>query len=97
MKLLNAESNIYADLEERGYIPDSPSVNNGVSDNDLLEHDGVGVTSPEDSGIYYIDGIRYDYIAGNETIQQYLYLIRKGPILSMDNRSTMAKFKYPLS
>lgn len=97
MKLLNSESNIYADPEERGYLPDIPSINDGVTNNDLLENDGLGVTSPEDSGIYYIDGIRYDYIAGNETIQQYLYLIRKGPILSMDNRSTMAKFKYPLS
>ena len=101
MKLANQESNIYPDSQSRGYAPDPPSYGgeDEASLDDILHNSGIGVTSPEESGIYYIDGMRFDYISSKEseepTIQQYLYLIRRGPIVSLDNLCTFARFKKP--
>ena len=97
MKLINQESNLYPGSQSRGYAPDvaEDAGEDSASVNDILHNDGVGVTSPEESGIYYIDGMRFDYIGGNNEIQQYLYLIRRGPILSLDNICTFARFKKP--
>ena len=95
MKIMFSETNLYEGSDAKGYKPDDPSGKiNGIDDNDILMNDGTGITSPEESGIYYIDGMRFDYIAGNNSIQQYLYLIRRGPIVSIDNRASIARLKF---
>ena len=98
MRMLNSESNLYPGAQERGFKPDPSSGEvNGIRDEDILHNDGVGVIGAEDSGIYYIDGMRFDYINGNEKIQQYLYLIKRDPLTSLSNLSTWDKIKDPQS
>ena len=96
VRLMHQETNIYSD-RDKGYTPDVPFVNDEYKDeitnNDMLLNDGVGVIDPLSSGIYYIRGMRFDYIAGNEKIQQYLYLTRKGPLMSLSNISTYDRVK----
>ena len=98
VRMLNSESNLYPGAQERGFKPDPSSGEvNGIRDEDILHNDGVGVIGAEDSGIYYIDGMRFDYINGNEKIQQYLYLIKRDPLTSLSNLSTWDKIKDPQS
>ena len=47
------------------------------------------------SGIYYIDGVEFDYTSEREEIVQTLYLVKKGNILNWDNRTSKPKFKDP--
>ena len=105
MKVKNQLTNIFPGAEELGYKPDKDEMSESKW-NDSFLNDGTGVTSPEDSGIYYIDGMRFDYItpelSDNVTkqnsppsIQQYLYLIRRGRILSLDNICTFSRFDDP--
>ena len=47
------------------------------------------------SGIYYIDGVEFDYTKEREEIVQTLYLVKKGNILNWDNRTSKPKFKDP--
>ena len=98
VRMLNSESNLYPGAQEKGFKPDPSSGEvNGIRDEDILHNDGVGVIGAEDSGIYYIDGMRFDYINGNEKIQQYLYLIKRDPLTSLSNLSTWDKIKDPQS
>lgn len=46
------------------------------------------------SGIYYIDGIEFEYNTSKEDIIQTLYLVKKGNIDNWTNRSFMSKFKH---
>lgn len=96
VRLLNQESNLYPDAASRGYSPDPDggSIDN-ISSEDVLHNDAIGMIDPENSGIYYIDGMRFDYISGNDHIQQYLYLIRRDRLASLNNLSTFNRFKYP--
>lgn len=45
------------------------------------------------SGIYYIDGVEFEYNKDDEDIVQTLYLVKKGNIYNWDNRTTKPKFK----
>ena len=45
------------------------------------------------SGIYYIDGVEFEYNKSREDIIQTLYLVKKGDINNWDNRTSEPKFK----
>lgn len=45
------------------------------------------------SGIYYIDGLEFEYDKYKEDIVQTLYLVKKGAIANWNNRSAMPKVK----
>ena len=96
MKMIHQESNLYDGAEAKGYKPDVPGGEvEGIRTEDILHNDSIGVICAEDSGIYYIDGMRFDYINGNDKIQQYLYLIKRDSLTSLSNISTFEKYKYP--
>lgn len=96
MRMLNSESNLYPNPQVKGFTPDkSGGEVDGIRNDDILYNDGIGVICAEDSGIYYIDGMRFDYINGNEKIQQYLYLIKRDPLTSLSNLSTFDRAKAP--
>lgn len=45
------------------------------------------------SGIYYIDGIEFEYTKYREDIIQTLYLVKKGPVTNWNSRSAKLKIK----
>ena len=45
------------------------------------------------SGIYYIDGVEFEYNKSREDIIQTLYLVKKGDINNWNNRTSKPKFK----
>ena len=45
------------------------------------------------SGIYYIDGVEFEYNKSREDIVQTLYLVKKGEIKNWDNRTSKFKIK----
>lgn len=102
MRLINQESNLYDNSQAKGIHPDNMNTTvDGWNNDDLLYNDGIGVVMPENSGLYYIDGMRFDYIKGNRgvgndaEIVEYLYLIRKGPLTGLSNLSTFDRLKWP--
>lgn len=95
-KMFAQESNLYPDAIKKGIKPDESNITvNGYNNDDIIMNDGIGMIVPQDSGIYYIDGMRFDYMRGNNQIDQYLYLIRRGPLTGLDNLSTLNRMKYP--
>lgn len=95
MQLMHQETN----LRPGGglsYEPDKSNIGvDNIWNEDILHNDSIGVISAEDSGMYYIDGMRFDYINGNDKIQQYLYLIRRDSLTSLNNLSTSNRLKFP--
>lgn len=83
---------LYDELESERVLPDdiAPPYN-GISQQDILHNDAIGLIDPTLSGIYYIDGMRFDYFDDNEEIQQYLYLIRRGSLTGYFNITSMPK------
>lgn len=52
-----------------------------------IEDTSEGVVNPYTSGMYYIDGMEFDYVTEEHKIVQYLYLIKRGSITNPLNRS----------
>lgn len=69
--------------------------NTNINMNDVLYNDGIGLIDPSISGLYYVDGMRFDYFNNNENIQQYLYLIRREPLTNYINHTTIPKLRDP--
>lgn len=88
------------DNRARDLTPDkNPTVDNIPEDTILLD-ESIGIVNPTKSGIYYIDGISYDYQKSDEgtyqpRIQQYLILLRRGAFTSLFNQSTTSKLGDP--
>lgn len=59
---------------------------------DLVDS-GDPILNPQMSGYYYIDGIDFEYSQTSGQLTQFLYLIKKGPLLNWNNRTTPAKVK----
>jgi hypothetical protein len=53
-----------------------------------LTNDGMQMPHPAYSGLYYIDAMEFRYSDRNTRTDQWLYLIKKGPLTNMSNRST---------
>ena len=53
-----------------------------------VEESADGVINPLLTAIYYIDGMKFEYVTENHKIQQTLYLIRRSPDYNPINKST---------
>ena len=53
-----------------------------------ISNDEIGILNPSLSGLYYIDGIEFNYYHGEQRIGQTLYLIRKGIQNNLTNKYT---------
>lgn len=60
----------------------------GKTIRDLIQSEAIQLPVPSKSGLYYIDGMEFDYNANKQTITQKLYLIRRGNESSYQNRHT---------
>ncbi len=58
---------------------------------DIINNPMFGVPNLSISGIYFIDGIEYEYRRGNEKITQILYLIKQTPVNNYLNMSSLPK------
>jgi hypothetical protein len=58
---------------------------------DVINNPMFGVPNLSISGIYFIDGIEYEYRRGNEKITQILYLIKQTPVNNYLNMSSLPK------
>ena len=92
MMIVSQSSVLYDELDSEQVLPDpvTPPYN-GISQQDILHNDAIGLIDPTLSGIYYIDGMRFDYFDDNQEIQQYLYLLRRGPLTGYYNITSMPK------
>ena len=81
--------------------PEKNKTVDNISEDDILLDGSIGIVNPTKSGLYYIDGVRFEYIKGErsegdsdlqERIQQYLILLKRGPFAQLFNHSTVAKF-----
>lgn len=70
---------------------EDPSVQTALQNNVI--DNPTPLFNPAISGIYYIDGVEFEYNTSREDIIQTLYLIKKGEIYNWDNRTSKPKFK----
>lgn len=66
-------------------------------DKEILDNPNIGVPNLSISGIYYIDGIEYEYKKGTGKIKQTLYLIKQTPSNNYINMSSLPKLKPNMS
>jgi hypothetical protein len=64
---------------------------------EILDNPNIGVPNLSISGIYYIDGIEYEYKKGTGKIKQTLYLIKQTPSNNYINMSSLPKLKPNMS
>jgi len=74
---------------------DKPDAKANITlDKDLknkIDADGYGFLNPRDSGMYYIDGMSFEYDVKYQKFIQRVYLIRKGMTLQFLNTSSYPK------
>lgn len=79
-------ANTDANLQETNYTGEiKDRVDNDASNSIAIEHEPVLDTSM--SGLYYIDGIDWEYDSEVERISQHLYLIKKGDVTEFYDRT----------
>lgn len=76
--------NLYGDVSD---IPDEPS----EWQNKVIHDINVGIPDMAISGLYYIDGMGFEYSDHRQNITQYLFLIKNGPLLNYMNTTTLAR------
>lgn len=87
-KILANDSNFHGEAESD---IESPEVETAVKNGEVDYPTPLLNTAI--SGIYYIDGIEFEYNKYREDIIQTLYLVKKGEIRNWDNRTSKHKFK----
>ena len=86
IQLLNLTDN----LAEKGNINSKPS-DEIQNKKKILDNPDIGIPNLSISGIYFIDGIEYEYTKGMEKIEQTLYLIKQTPSNNYLNMSSLPK------
>ena len=71
--------------EDRSNIP------NEINEEDIIQDDGAYMPNFKLSGLYYIDGMKFEYSIELGRIVQTLYLIKKGSTSGYANKHTMPK------
>ena len=87
-KMLSNDSNFHGEAESD---KESPEVETALKNGEIDYPTPLLNTAI--SGIYYIDGLEFEYNKYREDIIQTLYLVKKGEIRNWDNRTSMHKFK----
>lgn len=62
-----------------------------MTNRELIQNQGVPLPVMTKCGLYYIDGMTFEYSFSNNQIEQTLYLIKRGNLTSMQNKHTSAK------
>ena len=70
---------------------EEPEVQEGLKNHEI--DNATPIMNIAISGIYYIDGVEFEYNKSREDIIQTLYLVKKGDINNWDNRTSKPKFK----
>ena len=60
----------------------------GINSYDLVEREDISLPNMALTGIYYIDGMRFEYSYSENKISQYLQLIKRGSTSNLNNFST---------
>ena len=63
----------------------------GISTTDLIEREDISLPNIGLSGMYYIDGMRFEYSYKENKISQYLLLIKRGSLSNLSNFETAPK------
>lgn len=85
-KMITNMSNFYGNKDS---FEESPEVRKELND-ESVDYD-TPMINVAISGIYYIDGIEFEYEKSHEDIVQTLYLIKKGEVTNWDNRTAKPK------
>lgn len=76
--------NLYGDISD---MPDQPS----DWQNRVIHDPNTGIPDMAVSGLYYIDGMSFEYTDHKQAITQSLFLIKNGPLLNYYNKTTLAR------
>lgn len=76
--------NLYGDISD---MPDQPS----DWQNRIIHDPNTGIPDMAVSGLYYIDGMSFEYTDHNQAITQSLFLIKNGPLLNYYNKTTLVR------
>lgn len=76
--------NLYGDISD---MPDQPS----DWQNRIIHDPNTGIPDMAVSGLYYIDGMSFEYTEHNQAITQSLFLIKNGPLLNYYNKTTLVR------
>jgi len=70
---------------------DKPALPPEMNQKDLIMDDGIYLPNLKLSGLYYIDGMNFNYERDNKQIVQTLFLIKKGKTSGYENKHTTPK------
>jgi len=72
--------------------PEHLDTGDGLMDeHELIQNQGVALPVMTKSGLYYIDGMTFEYNNEERQIIQTLYLIKRGNLTNMQNKHTLPK------
>ena len=88
--ILTSSSNIAGENKETNF--DKLTLG-GMNKKDLIQDEGIELPIPSLSGLYYVDSMKFIYNKSKAEIDQYLYLIKKGPITNLVNKTTPTRLQ----
>lgn len=89
LALLESSTNVDGNNTiEKDNISAELKASTGMSLRDIAINSGIPVTETQKNGIYYIDGMTFEYSYGDNEIVQTLYLIKKGSQTNLNNKYT---------
>ena len=83
--ITSSTSNFYGYVED---IEEDDFTVEDINTNELIEREDIPLPNMALSGMYYIDGMRFEYSYKSNSIYQYLYLIKRGSTSNLNNFST---------
>ena len=86
--ILSSSSNV---IEPSKEIKEDNMQIDGISTTDLIEREDISLPNIGLSGMYYIDGMRFEYSYKENKISQYLLLIKRGSLSNLSNFETAPK------
>jgi hypothetical protein len=92
-KILDEASNIVFDEKQKNdKVNIEPSTPEAIDKNEEIKNDNrTGMLNPALSGLYYIDGVKFEYNMNNQKIVQTLQLLKKDRIANISNKHTFPK------
>ena len=92
-KILDETHNVVFDEKQQDVkINVEPSTPDSIDKNEEIKNDNrTGMLNPALSGLYYIDGVKFEYNMSNQKIVQTLQLLKKDRIANISNKHTSSK------
>lgn len=92
-KILEAGSNVAAMDARTSIEPDKWDDIDDTTFRDWIMSESTQIQDPSKCGLYYIDGMTFEYSYSENAIVQTLYLIKKGIVSNLQNNTTAPKFR----